>query len=958
MNFKPILLLTAVITCLYCHFALYASSNPQLFPSMEGDVEACIAHCVNVINGDYVESTIDLEVHAQDKDSEGLSLNRVFNTINTLAGQQVGGWRILPQLFVVLGNDKTDFIDSYEVVLGGGTKRIYERVKSIPAQILGLGQAPMLASHVNDPKYFRLIKEILPSSKQIDYTYDTAGNLNFIELKNASENQVLAWMHFSYLEDNNGYRLKVFTSHDQSLEYVQTLQNLSDGTSTYALTHVEGSNEGSCHFFYQIINHACRLVKKEFQDGRRVDIYYDDLGRVKTISLSNQLTSHPSEHYHFYYDQGFTHVVDASGQINRYEADAGRLLSKTVVDSNGKVLACQVFKYDDAGNVIEEPTPVNGQGEAQIKTFSYSNDRLNLCVNAEDQEENLRTSLNCLSLSQTNIAPSGTAYSWSRMTSSTANTGRVAQPGLNNNNLTKNVDLQPDGDNVNAWEAAGIIWPSVVSITAVDFINGTVTSEDDGFLTANCRLQFSTDGHTWTNSGWAIHPAYPYSRLASDKTYTFSGPTVSGIRGARVVGQVRTTDTSYHWIVKEVQVTGSIGPVTSFAITATAGANGSINPSGIVSVAKGANQSFTITPAAGYGVESVTVDGANQGAIGSYTFSNVQANHSISATFNKIATTCSTPPTVPTGLASPSQTSSSVNLSWNPVSTPAGCSVTYDVYNNGTLAATVSVASAVIHDLSPDTTYMFTVTAKNSAGTSAQSPALSVKTLSSGNYTSQQIITAIQSHMTPSVQVNSLPHINTMTRQMNVNVYEVSAGVFAYTSSMAIDTDGSDPDPDPDHQNETTWQDSNGAQLGAHHVPFYVLGDDCWDKTSPCRHFYYREHNITGLQFALIFYNGKVIGAVFGDTQTGNNQTTSSNDSRELGEASVAAANLLGIPSSGTTGGVDNGVTVVIFSGPNWVVQGTNQGTGPVGSATGSLNGNAQALVQKALNTLGAAFGL
>jgi len=38
----------------------------------------------------------------------------------------------------------------------------------------------------------------------------------------------------------------------------------------------------------------------------------------------------------------------------------------------------------------------------------------------------------------------------------------------------------------------------------------------------------------------------------------------------------------------------------------------------------------------------------------------------------------------------------------------------------------------------------------------------------------------------------------------------------------------------------------------------------------------------------------------------------------------VEAASLLGIPSSGTTGGVDNGVTVAIFSGPSWVVNGTN----------------------------------
>src|SRR5579859_5863505 len=215
-------------------------------------------------------------------------------------------------------------------------------------------------------------------------------------------------------------------------------------------------------------------------------------------------------------------------------------------------------------------------------------------------------------------------------------------------------------------------------------------------------------------------------------------------------------------------------------------------------------------------------------------------------------------------------------------------------------------------------------------------------------FTPAQVLAGVKKNMTSSKKVNSKPHINTMTRAMNVNVYQVAPGVFAYTSSMAIDDDGSDPDPDPDHQNQTTFQDSNGKQLAAHHVPFYVLGDDCWDRKSPCPHFFYKEHGIKGRQFALVFYKSKCIGAIFGDTQTGNSQTTSSNDSRELGEASVKAAALLGIPSSGTTGGVDNGVTVTIFSGSSWVVNGTNS----------TLNTNAQALIQKALDTLGTAMGL
>ena len=215
-------------------------------------------------------------------------------------------------------------------------------------------------------------------------------------------------------------------------------------------------------------------------------------------------------------------------------------------------------------------------------------------------------------------------------------------------------------------------------------------------------------------------------------------------------------------------------------------------------------------------------------------------------------------------------------------------------------------------------------------------------------YTAAQVLAGVKKNSTTANQVNSKPHINTMTRAKNVNVFQVTSGVYAYTSSLAVDDDGSDPDPDPDHQGQTTFQDSDGKQLAAHHVPFYVLGDDCYDRKSPCPHFFYKEHNIKGRQFALMFYKSKVIGAIFGDTQTGNDQTTSDNDSRELGEASVKSASLLGIPSSGTTGGVDTGVTVVILSGPSWVVNGTNA----------DLNANAQALVSKALDTLGASMGL
>jgi hypothetical protein len=238
--------------------------------------------------------------------------------------------------------------------------------------------------------------------------------------------------------------------------------------------------------------------------------------------------------------------------------------------------------------------------------------------------------------------------------------------------------------------------------------------------------------------------------------------------------------------------------------------------------------------------------------------------------------------------------------------------------------------------------------ATTNSAPSAAALAAAANAPASPSFTAAQVLAGVKKNSTAANKVNTKPHINTMTRAMNVNVYQVVPGVYSYTSSLAVDDDGSDPDPDPDHQDQTTFQDSAGKQLAAHHVPFFVLGDDCWDRKTPCPHFFYKEHNIHGREFALMFYKSKVIGAIFGDTQTGNNQTTSQNDSRELGEASVKAASLLGIPDSGTTGGVDNGVTVVIFSGPSWVVNGTNA----------QLNGNAQALVSKALDTLGTSMGL
>ena len=72
-----------------------------------------------------------------------------------------------------------------------------------------------------------------------------------------------------------------------------------------------------------------------------------------------------------------------------------------------------------------------------------------------------------------------------------------------------------------------------------------------------------------------------------------------------------------------------------YAIKATAGAGGSISPSGNVSVREGRDQTFTITPDKGYAVANVKIDGKSIGAVKSYTFENVRRTHTIEVIFMK-----------------------------------------------------------------------------------------------------------------------------------------------------------------------------------------------------------------------------------------------------------------------------------------------------------------------------------
>ena len=101
------------------------------------------------------------------------------------------------------------------------------------------------------------------------------------------------------------------------------------------------------------------------------------------------------------------------------------------------------------------------------------------------------------------------------------------------------------------------------------------------------------------------------------------------------------TDTNYTTLTGEIELLyhksngGGSSGYSYYTIEATAGAGGSISPSGSVSVREGRDQTFTITPDKGYAVSNVKIDGKSIGAVKSYTFENVSRTHTIEVIFVK-----------------------------------------------------------------------------------------------------------------------------------------------------------------------------------------------------------------------------------------------------------------------------------------------------------------------------------
>ena len=214
---------------------------------------------------------------------------------------------------------------------------------------------------------------------------------------------------------------------------------------------------------------------------------------------------------------------------------------------------------------------------------------------------------------------------------------------------------------------------TIQAITNTATFTVTVTQPANGAITPGTQLF-----NYGATPSFTVTPGMGYSIT----TITVNGTPASVTPNASGIATITLAP-----LAANATVTATMA-VKTYTITATAGTNGSITPSGVATINYGANSAvYTFTPAAGYEVAQVTVNGISLGALPSYQFSNVMANQTIDVAFQMI--TCETP--MNTYVTNIAQTGATFN--WNNTG-----ATTYDVQYKSVEAANYTLIANITNN--------------------------------------------------------------------------------------------------------------------------------------------------------------------------------------------------------------------------------------------------------------------
>ncbi|SFZ92719.1 Uncharacterized conserved protein YjdB, contains Ig-like domain [Flaviramulus basaltis] len=92
---------------------------------------------------------------------------------------------------------------------------------------------------------------------------------------------------------------------------------------------------------------------------------------------------------------------------------------------------------------------------------------------------------------------------------------------------------------------------------------------------------------------------------------------------------------TFYDVTNNHTISASFTEVSTYEIVSSAGTGGDISPLGATLVSEGASQSYNIVADAGFTISDVLVDGNSQGTLNTFTFSDVNETHTISASFEE-----------------------------------------------------------------------------------------------------------------------------------------------------------------------------------------------------------------------------------------------------------------------------------------------------------------------------------
>jgi len=408
---------------------------------------------------------------------------------------------------------------------------------------------------------------------------------------------------------NTGYTVDKWTIDGADVQTGGTTCTLSNITSTHTVnvsfkimtctvTGTAGAN-GSITPISAVVNYnGSQLFTATVNTGYMVDKWQVDGADVQTGGTTYTLSNITA-----------THTVAVSFKILTYAITASS-------GANGSISPSGTFNKDYGLSQLFTATPTTGYAvdkwtvdgnDAQTGGNTYT---LSTITAAHTVGVSFKiTTYTVTAFADTNgsISPSGTFskdYGSSQLLTATPTTGYVVDKWTVDGNDVRT------GGNTYTLSAITAVHTVGVSFKIITFTLG-YTAGANGTLTGNAS-QVVDYGASGTAVTAVPNTGYHFVKWSDDSTVN------------------PRTDLN---VTANIAVTAGFA-IDQYTVTGTAGANGSIDPTGDITKDYGSSQLFTATPTTGYAVDKWQVDGADVQTGGTtYTLSNITATHTVSVSF-------------------------------------------------------------------------------------------------------------------------------------------------------------------------------------------------------------------------------------------------------------------------------------------------------------------------------------